>query len=174
MIRRLIILLLIIGWVFANESVKDSLQVAHKEKNELFQQKKKSPIVACALSLTPECLAYVGAFDPEIYITLYGLPALGHKYSNNWLRGVSIGLGITALSFYGLFSIELGYAILGTGYLLQVQDAIYLVNQYNAGLYEEIYGEEYIRPPKKSIIQKLINKKGLMKLLKPRIFNINS
>jgi len=166
MIRRLIILLLIAGSGFANESVKDSIQISQKEKNELFQQKKKSPFVACALSLTPECLAYVGAFDPEIYITLYGLPALGHKYSDNWLRGVSIGLGTTAMSFYGLFSIELGYAILGSGYLLQIQDAIYLAKQHNEDLYEEIYGKEYIRPTKKSIIQKWIDKKEAKKKAK--------
>jgi len=163
MIRRLIILLLIVVCVFANEYAKDSIQVAHKGEYELFKQKKKSPIVACALSLTPECLAYVGAFDPEIYITLYGLPALGHKYSDNWLRGVSIGLGITAMSFYGLLSIELGYAILGAGYLLQVQDAIYLVNQYNADLYREIFGKEQIKPFKRSIIQKWKDKKEAKK-----------
>ena len=166
MIRRLTILLLIVGCVFPNISVQDSIQVNEKDKYELFKQKKKSPIVACALSFTPELLASVGAFDPEIYITLYGLPALGHKYGDNWLRGASIGFGITAMSVYGLFSIELGYAILGTGYLLQVQDAIYLVNQYNADLYEEIYRKEYIKPPKKSLIQKWNDKKEAKKKTK--------
>ena len=156
-------ILLIVGTVFSNEFVEDSIQVVEKERYELFKQKKKSPIVACALSLAPELLASVGAFDPEIYITLYGLPALGHKYGDNWLRGASIGLGITAMSFYGLFSIELGYAILGAGYLLQIQDAIYLAKQHNADLYEEIYGKEYIRPHKKSMIQKWIDKKEAKK-----------
>ena len=164
--KLLIIALLIAGCVFPNISFEDSIQVNEKDKYELFKQKKKSPIVACALSFAPELLASVGAFDPEIYITLYGLPALGHKYGDNWLRGASIGLGITAMSFYGLFSIELGYAILGSGYLLQAQDAIYLVNQYNADLYEEIYGKEYIQPPKKSLIQKWIDKKEAKKKAK--------
>ena len=164
--KRLLLLLLIFGYLFATESIKDSIIVENKEKNELFQQKKKSPIIACALSLAPECFAYVGAFDPEIYITLYGLPALGHKYSDNWLRGISIGLGITAMSFYGLFSIELGYAILGGGYLLQAQDAIYLVNQYNADLYREIFGKEHLKPFKKSIIQKWKDKKESKKKAK--------
>ena len=166
MIRRLIILLLIVGCVFANKSVEDTIHVFEKEKYELFQQEKKSPILACVLSFAPELLASVGAFDPEIYITLYGLPALGHKYGDNWLRGASIGLGITAMSFYGLFSIELGYAILGSGYILQAQDAIYLVKQYNADLYQEIYGKKYIRPIKKSIIQKWNDKKKAKKKAK--------
>ena len=134
-----------------------------KERYELFQQQKKSPLAACALSLAPEFLAYIGVFDPEIYFTLYGLPALGHRYSNNWKRGVLIGLGITGMSFYGLFSVELGYTILGVGYLLQGQDAIYLAKQHNADLYKEIYGKSNIRPPKKSIIQKWIDKKEAKK-----------
>ena len=164
--KLLLIALLIVGCVFPNISVQDSIQVNEKDKYELFKQKQKSPIVACALSFAPELLASVGAFDPEIYITLYGLPALGHKYGDNWLRGALIGLGITGMSFYGLLSIELGYAILGSGYLLQAQDAIYLVNQYNADLYEEIYGKEYIKPPKKSLIQKWIDKKEAKKKAK--------
>tara|TARA_B100000029_G_scaffold304572_1_gene297458 strand:- start:2296 stop:2802 length:507 start_codon:yes stop_codon:yes gene_type:complete len=164
--KLLTISLLIFGSVFANISVTDSIQVGEKNKYELFKQNKKSPIVACALSLAPEFLAYVGVFDPEIYYTLYGLPALGHKYSDNWLRGISIGLGITAMSAYGLLSIELGYAILGSGYLLQIQDAIYLVKQHNADLYKEIYGEEYIKPLNKSLIQKRIDKKEAKKKAK--------
>ena len=43
-------------------------------------------------------------------------------------------------------------------YILQIQDAIFLANQHNANLYKEIYEEEYITTPKKSIIQKLIEK----------------
>ena len=48
-------------------------------------------------------------------------------------------------------------------YYLQLQDAIYLAYQHNADLYEEIYGKEYIRTPKKSIIQKWIDKKEAKK-----------
>ena len=102
--KLLIIALLIAGCVFPNISFEDSIQVNEKDKYELFKQKKKSPIVACALSFAPELLASVGAFDPEIYITLYGLPALGHRYSNNWKRGVLIGLGITGICKQGVRS----------------------------------------------------------------------
>lgn len=158
--KKLLLLILIIGTLFSNELIEDSLQVVEKERHELFQKQKKSPLIACALSLTPEFLAYVGAFDPEIYITLYGLPALGHKYSNNWKRGALIGLGITGMSFYGVFSIKLGYTILGVGYLLQIQDAIYLTKKYNAELYNNIYDKKYPKKLKKSILSRWFNPKS--------------
>ena len=48
-------------------------------------------------------------------------------------------------------------------YFLQIQDAIYLAHQHNANLNKEIYGKEYIISPKKSIIQKWIDKKEAKK-----------
>ena len=48
-------------------------------------------------------------------------------------------------------------------YFLQIQDAIYLAHQHNADLYEEIYGKKYIRPLKKSLMQKWIDKKEAKK-----------
>ena len=59
----------------------------------------------------------------------------------------------------GMFNVPLGYAILYTGHLLQGQDAIYLANKYNADLYRRINNKEYIKQPKKSLIQKLKDKK---------------
>jgi len=48
-------------------------------------------------------------------------------------------------------------------YSLQVNDAIYLAKKHNADLYKQIYGKDYPIPPKKSIIQKFIDKKEAKK-----------
>tara|TARA_B100001029_G_C15020657_1_gene430333 strand:+ start:65 stop:190 length:126 start_codon:yes stop_codon:yes gene_type:complete len=41
-----------------------------------------------------------------------------------------------------------------------------VTEECDADLYEEIYEKEFIRPPKKSIIQQLINKKETRKKAK--------
>ena len=140
MIRRLIILLLIVG-VFAHEEM-DAL-----EKQMLYKQNDRSPLLAGLCALTPP---------------------MGHLYVGKWKRGL-LPISISIISF-GVFIVptssspdaEMGLLSLPF-YYLQLQDAIYLAYQHNADLYEEIYGKEYIRPPKKSLIQKMIDKKEAKK-----------
>ena len=161
--KLLIILLLIVG-AFAQETDMDAL-----EKQMLYKQNDRSPMLAGLCALTP---------------------SMGHLYMGEWNKRllpfsmVSTGVlsGVLAQGFsekkqkytykdpeYSTWGrMEGSFALLSlvslvSWYYLQMQDAIYLAYQHNADLYEEIYGKEYIRPPKKSSFQKWINKKEAKK-----------
>ena len=143
MIRRLIILLLIVVG-FAHE------EMGELEKEMLYKQNDKSPLLAGLCAFTP---------------------TMGHLYLGEWKRGIGI-FSISIFPMLGVYAYEqatTGYDEIVYGipvvpfYYFQLQDAIYLAYQHNADLYEEIYGREYIRPPKKSLIQKWIDKKEAKK-----------
>ena len=150
--KLLIIALLIVG-VFAQET-----EMSELEKQMIYKQNDKSPLIAGSLNLIPS----IGSTTTK-FIILGGLPALGHAYMGEWRRGFFSGFKMLAFAGVGLVNTQLAYGIYITGFLIQGQDAIYLANQHNADLYKEIYGKEYIRPPKKSLIQKWIDKKEAKK-----------
>ena len=145
MIRRLTILLLIVC-VFAQEQEMDAL-----EKQMLYKQNDKSPLIAGLCALTP---------------------TMGHLYVGKWKRinpfsALVISPAISIILLMPNKTLKKERTIISntlivpkvSWYFLQIQDAIYLAHQHNANLNKEIYGKEYIRPPKKSIIQKWIDKK---------------
>ena len=149
MIRRIIILLLIVVG-FAQEQEMDAL-----EKQMLYKQNDRSPLLAglCALA-----------------------PTMGHLYVGKWKRinpfsalVISPAISIILLMPNKTLKKErtiISYTLIVpkiSWYFLQIQDAIYLAHQHNANLNKEIYGKEYIRPPKKSLIQKWIDKKEAKK-----------
>ena len=149
MIRRLIILLLIVGWVFAHE------EMGELEKELLYKQNDRSPLLAGLCAFTP---------------------TMGHLYVGKWKRinpfsalVISPAISIILLMPNKTLKKErtiISYTLIVpkiSWYFLQIQDAIYLAHQHNANLNKEIYGKEYIRLPKKSIIQKLMDKKEAKK-----------
>ena len=148
MIRILIILLLIVVG-FAQEQ-----EMGELEKQLLYKANDISPLLIGLCALTP---------------------TMGHLALSEWKRGFQPTLVLTTSLLFYPISKHNTYAesfpyIGGTFFLywyyLQLQDAIYLAYQHNADLYEEIYGKEYIRPPKKSLIQKWIDKKEAKKKAK--------
>jgi len=152
MIRRLTILLLIVG-VFAQETEMDAL-----EKQMLYKQNDRSPLIAGLCALTP---------------------TMGHLYVGKWKRinpfsALVISPAISIILLMPNKTLKKERTIISntlivpkiSWYFLQIQDAIYLAHQHNANLNKEIYGKEYIRPPKKSIIQKWIDKKEAKKKAK--------
>ena len=147
--KLLTILLLIVG-VSAQEQEMDAL-----EKQMLYKQNDRSPLLAglCALA-----------------------PTMGHLYVGKWKRinpfsalVISPAISIILLMPNKTLKKErtiISYTLIVpkiSWYFLQIQDAIYLAHQHNANLNKEIYGKEYIRPPKKSIIQKLMDKQEAKK-----------
>jgi len=159
MIRRLIILLLIVVG-FANE------EMGELEKEMLYKQNDRSPLLAGICAFTPTMgHIYVGKWNKRLLTTL--LP-LGATSSLLFARSLSLHSSDYVIWYEYRNATEfwetLGYIPLIGYYFLQLQDAIYLAYQHNADLYEEIYGKEYIRPPKKSIIQKWIDKKEAKKI----------
>ena len=172
MLRRLIILLLIVVG-FAHEEM-DAL-----EKQMLYKQNNKSPLLAGLCAFTPTVgHIYVGKWNkrlltPALPLGVASLPFFGlAEYSSNKASDFVDNDGDDSDTDWdkwetwgdrGDFFQIMGWITLAIWYPLQLQDAIYLAYQHNADLYEEIYGKEYIRPPKKSIIQKLIDKKEAKK-----------
>jgi len=159
--KKLILLTLLIVGGFAQELPSQIIidQMSDIEKKQLYNDNSKKPLLAGILDLGIS----LGGISQLNILVFGGIPSLGHAYTNNWKRGVFSGLSTWAYSLIGMFNPHLGYTIIYSGHLLQAQDAIYLANQYNAELYKNIYGKEYIRPPKKSIIQKIIDKKEAKK-----------
>ena len=161
MIRRLIILLLIVVG-FAHE------EMGELEKQMLYKQNDRSPLLAGLCAFTP---------------------TVGHLYLGEWNERLIPekyhGTGMLSLGVFSYYAAEEKYGkgrehyekwrdmeytstntvafIFLSWYFFTIQDAIYLAYQHNADLYEEIYGREYIRPPKKSLIQKWIDKKEAKK-----------
>ena len=147
--KRLIILLLIVVG-FDQEQEMDAL-----EKQMLYKQNDRSPLIAGLCALTP---------------------TMGHLYVGKWERinpfsALVISPAISIILLMPNKTLKKERTIISntlivpkiSWYFLQIQDAIYLAHQHNADLYEEIYKKEYIRSPKKSIIQKLIDKKEAKK-----------
>ena len=152
MIRRLIkslFILLLIVCGFAYEEIGDL------EKEMLYKQNDRSPLIAGLCALTP---------------------TMGHLYVGKWKRinpfsALVISPAISIILLMPNKTLKKERTIISntlivpkvSWYFLQIQDAIYLAHQHNANLNKEIYGKEYIRLPKKSIIQKLMDKKEAKK-----------
>lgn len=142
--RILLIITILLFKVSADENKIDV------EKQVLYQQKSKKPIVAgiCALA-----------------------PTMGHLYVEKWDRinpvnSLIISPIISLILLYPkaplqderffISNISIPPKIIW--YFLQIQDAVYLAHQHNTNLYEEIYGIKNFNSPKKSIIQKYFDK----------------
>ena len=152
MIRRLtksLFILLLIVCGFAHEAMGDL------EKEMLYKQNDRSPLIAGLCALTP---------------------TMGHLYVGKWKRinpfsALVISPAISIILLMPNKTLKKERTIISntlivpkiSWYFLQIQDAIYLAHQHNANLNKEIYGKEYIRPHKKSIIQKWIDKKEAKK-----------
>ena len=143
--KKLLIILLFIFCGFAHQEMGDL------EKEMLYKQNDRSPLIAGLCALTP---------------------TMGHLYVGKWKRinpfsalVISPAISIILLMPNKTLKKErtiISYTLIVpkiSWYFLQIQDAIYLAHQHNANLNKEIYGKEYIRLPKKSIIQKLMDKK---------------
>ena len=126
-------------------------EMGELEKEMLYKQNDKSPLLAGLCAFTP---------------------TMGHLYVGKWKRinplsALVISPAISIILLMPNKTLKKERTIISnilivpkiSWYFLQIQDAIYLAYQHNADLYEEIYGKEYIKPPKKSIIQKCIDKK---------------
>jgi len=74
------------------------------------------------------------------------------KYKSSEKHSIIYPIGVIALATTSIF-----------WYYLQMQDAVYLAKQHNADLYKQIYGRDYPIPPKKSFVQKMIDKKEAKK-----------
>ena len=146
MIRMLIILLLIVGCVMSSELPLKSeiVKMNDEQKDSLYSLHDKNKILAVYLNI---------------------IPSLGHVYTGNWIRGLSI-FGIT---FGGSHIINketrynenidtMSYVFVYSWFwiFLTLQDVDYLSGNHNAKLYEYIYDEKYPQTPKKSIIQKFL------------------
>ena len=147
--KLLLIALLVVGG-FAQETEMDAL-----EKQLLYKQNDRSPLIAGLCALTP---------------------TMGHLYVGKWKRinpfsALVISPAISIILLMPNKTLKKERTIISntlivpkvSWYFLQIQDAIYLAHQHNANLNKEIYGKEYIRPHKKSIIQKWIDKKEAKK-----------
>ena len=147
--KLLLIILLIVG-AFAQETEMDAL-----EKQMLYKQNDRSPLIAGLCALTP---------------------TMGHLYVGKWKRinpfsALVISPAISIILLMPNKTLKNERTIISNTlivpkilwYFLQIEDAVYLAHQHNANLNKEIYGKEYIRLPKKSIIQKLMDKKEAKK-----------
>ena len=143
--NKLLLITLLIVDVFAHE------EIGELEKEMLYKQNDKSPLLAglCAFA-----------------------PTMGHLYVGQWkrikpIRSLIISPALSILLIMPNPTLKQERKFISnvlilpkfSWYLLQLQDAIYLAYQHNADLYEEIYGKEFISTPKKSLIQKIIDKK---------------
>jgi hypothetical protein len=100
-------------------------------------------------------------------ILLNIIPSLGYVYTGNWIRGFSIlGLHfgghrlIINETRYNENIDTMNYSFSYTMFwiFLSHQDVNYLSEKHNSELYEFIYDKKYPKEPKKSIIQKMIDK----------------
>ena len=142
------ILLIVVGFTQGQE-------IRDLEKQMLYKQNDRSPLIAGLCALTP---------------------TMGHLYVGKWKRinpfsALVISPAISIILLMPNKTLKEERTIISntlivpkiSWYFLQIQDAIYLAHQHNANLNKEIYGKKYIRPPKKSIIQKWIDKKEAKK-----------
>ena len=131
--KRLIILLLIVGCLFAQEV--DVSELSKYEKLMIYSTEKKSPAIGFA------CQLFV--------------PTLGYLYVDNWKRGLKskgiqfaiyiitegIIVPVTGLnhSVDEIIGRAIGIGVLGT--VWELVDVVKLTNTYNDELYKSIFGE---------------------------------
>ena len=158
--KLLLIALLIVGG-FAEEQEMGDL-----EKQMLYKQNDRSPLIAGLCALTPTMgHLYVNQFNSRLLTFTLPLGLLSYSLYSNGVTTKDKGWQTNDKKKIDEGRQKENFSLLPISiwYYLQLQDAIYLAYQHNADLYEEIYGKEYIRPPKKSIIQKIIDKKASKK-----------
>ena len=146
--KLLLIALLIVG-AYADELPLKSeiLKMNNQQKDSLYYSHDKNTALAILLNI---------------------IPSLGHIYTGNWIRGLSI----FSLQFGGSQLINketrynenidtwnYGFAYTMFWIFLSHQDVNYLSEKHNTVLYEYIYDKKYPKEPKKSIIQIMIDKK---------------
>tara|TARA_B100001250_G_scaffold48458_1_gene37900 strand:+ start:3000 stop:3461 length:462 start_codon:yes stop_codon:yes gene_type:complete len=144
--KKLLIVVLFFIKVVASENINTL------DKNVIYNQKSKSPLVAglCALA-----------------------PTMGHLYVEKWDRinpisSLIISPIISVILLHSDETLKKERTFISNmlippkvvWYFLQIQDAIYLANQHNAILYEEIYGIKDLNEPKISIIEKMLKRKN--------------
>ena len=175
--KKLLLIALLIVCAFAEEQEMDAL-----EKQMVYKQNDRSPLFAglCAIAPTMGHL-YVGEWNKRLIPNKYTLLAgatlfpIGYAWTDEYsfwttpdyrdadYDGCPNASSKKCSDAYNTRFLITYLSVLLPHYLLTIQDAIYLAYQHNADLYEEIYGKEYIRPPKKSLIQKIIDKKEAKK-----------
>ena len=161
MIRRLIILLLIVGCVFAQNI--DTSEMNQSEKLLLYQEDKKSPFLAGLLAIITPTLGhlYIGdqtrGFRPQS-LSFGGIFALSSSiYCYNYtVGGKWVMIGDEYIENYLL---PISIPLLASWYIFQYKDAIYFAKEHNAELFTKIYGEEMTIQYKKSFVQRIIDKK---------------
>ena len=144
--KKLLTIVLFLITVYASENISTL------DKNVIYNQKSKSPLIAglCALA-----------------------PTMGHLYVEKWDRinpisSLIISPIISVILLHSDQTLKEERTFISNmlippkvvWYFLQIQDAIFLANQHNAILYEKIYGVKDINEPKISIIEKMIKRKS--------------
>lgn len=151
-----------VGSLFAQDI--DTSGMSEVEKQMLFKQNDKSILLTYLLSIN--------------------IPTAGHAWNGDWVRGFKpnvlpvgflVSLGVAGYieetySFYNtkanivqVIAVLTGISSIASWYLMQIQDAVYLAKTHNASLYKQIYGRDYPIQPKKSVVQKMIDKKEAKK-----------
>jgi hypothetical protein len=149
MIRRLIILLLIVGYLMPSElPLKlDIIKMNAEQKDSLYSLHDKNTLLAGYLNI---------------------IPSLGHAYMGKWIRGLSQYV----INFSGAKIINDNYryklknnntmyyvgAYTWFWIFLSMQDVYYLSESHNAKLYKYIYDEKYPKKFNTSIVQKILDK----------------
>ena len=156
-----LILILMVGSLFAQDV--DTSGMSEMEKQMLFKQNDKSPAFAgfCAMLYPALGHGYVGdvgrGYRPYILsASLYSSVILMVMMQNSWVFDYNSEFADGTLLPTVIASLALWYPI-------QFQDAVYFAKRHNAELYEKIYGKKSIIQPKKSLIQKWIDKKEAKK-----------
>ena len=144
--KKLLTIVLFLITVYASENISTL------DKNVIYNQKSKSPLIAglCALA-----------------------PTMGHLYVEKWdrinpINSLIISPIISVILLHSDQTLKEERTFISNmlippkvvWYFLQIQDAIFLANQHNAILYEKIYGVKDINEPKISIIEKMIKRKS--------------
>ena len=152
-----------VGSLFAQDV--DRSGMSEVEKQMLFKQNDKSPAYAgfCAMVFPGAGHSYVGdgrrGFRPYILsASFYSTVILMVMIQNNWIFDYE-----TYNDYDDEVGLPIAIASLALWYPIQFQDAVYFAKRHNAELYEKIYGKKSIIQPKKSLIQKWIDKKEAKK-----------
>jgi hypothetical protein len=162
-----LIFILMVGSLFAQDV--DTSGMSEVEKQMLFKQNDKSPAFAgfCAMLYPALGHGYVGdvgrGYRPYILsASFYSSVILLVMLENEWLLDFDTAKPeFVDYTYYTLISTVI--ASLALWYPIQFQDAVYFAKLHNAELYEKIYGKKSIIQPKKSLVQKMIDKKEAKK-----------
>jgi len=158
-----------VGSLFAQDV--DASGMSEMEKQMLYKANDKSPMFAGFLAL-------ISPTSGHLYINGYGSGQLrGYK---PYLLSFSSLLMLSSAFYFSNYKVNGEWVMIGddyaedilfptsipllfSWYILQFQDATYMAKQHNVELYEKIYGKKSIIQPKKSLVQKMIDKKEAKK-----------